>query len=490
MKRNLKQRTAGSLKWNLVDRLSTQVLYAITGIVLARLLSEEDYGLVGAVLVFQAFASLIVDSGFSFALLQKQRPSRLDYSSVLWFNLGVALILYAALFIGAPLVAASFGGDARLIPLSRVMFLSLILNASVIVQTNRLMKAMDVRMVAASNFIGLTAGGIVGISLAFAGAGAWAMVWQTIATGVCKAIVLWTTTRWRPLFRISRASLSSFFGIGSKMMFTSFLNTVFLNIYSFIIGNRLGMAPLGYYTQSDKWSKMGISSLSQVLTSTFVPTLSAVQDQPERFRRICSKMNRFTAYLLFPAMIGLMVMARPIFHTLFGSKWDPSIFLFQLLLLRGIFTVLISLYNNYLLALGHARIIMRLEIVRDIAALAALGATLPFLAMSLPGDPVYGIGIMLWGQLGASALTWLLTLVYTVRLTQSSFWSYIRDLVPNFALTAVIVPVMYLAAGLFEAAPLKLCAEAVTGLLLYLIANHLLRSRVQQQVLAYLAGAF
>lgn len=490
MKRNLRQRTAGSLKWNLVDRLSTQVLYAITGIVLARLLSEEDYGLVGAVLVFQAFASLIVDSGFSFALLQKQRPSRLDYSSVLWFNLGVALILYAALFIGAPLVAASFGGDARLIPLSRVMFLSLILNASVIVQTNRLMKAMDVRMVAASNFIGLTAGGIVGISLAFAGAGAWAMVWQTIATGVCKAIVLWTTTRWRPLFRISRASLSSFFGIGSKMMFTSFLNTVFLNIYSFIIGNRLGMAPLGYYTQSDKWSKMGISSLSQVLTSTFVPTLSAVQDQPERFRRICSKMNRFTAYLLFPAMIGLMVMARPIFHTLFGSKWDPSIFLFQLLLLRGIFTVLISLYNNYLLALGHARIIMRLEIVRDIAALAALGATLPFLAMSLPGDPVYGIGIMLWGQLGASALTWLLTLVYTVRLTQSSFWSYIRDLVPYFALTAVIVPVMYLAAGLFEAAPLKLCAEAVTGLLLYLVANHLLRSRVQQQVLAYLAGAF
>lgn len=490
MKRNLKQHTAGSLKWNLVDRLSTQVLYAITGIVLARLLSEEDYGLVGAVLVFQAFASLIVDSGFSFALLQKQRPSRLDYSSVLWFNLGAALILYAALFIGAPLVAASFGGDARLIPLSRVMFLSLILNASVIVQTNRLMKAMDVRMVAASNFIGLTAGGIVGISLAFAGAGAWAMVWQTIATGVCKAIVLWTTTRWRPLFRISRASLSSFFGIGSKMMFTSFLNTVFLNIYSFIIGNRLGMAPLGYYTQSDKWSKMGISSLSQVLTSTFVPTLSAVQDQPERFRRICSKMNRFTAYLLFPAMIGLMVMARPIFHTLFGSKWDPSIFLFQLLLLRGIFTVLISLYNNYLLALGHARIIMRLEIVRDIAALAALGATLPFLAMSLPGDPVYGIGIMLWGQLGASALTWLLTLVYTVRLTQSSFWSYIRDLMPYFSLTAVIVPVMYLAAGLFEAAPLKLCAEAVTGLLLYFVANHLLRSRVQQQVLAYLAGAF
>jgi len=488
VKRNLKARTAGSLKWNLVDRLSTQVLYAVTGIVLARLLSQEDFGLVGALLVFQAFASLIVDSGFSFALLQKQRPSRLDYSSVLWFNLGVAVLLYIVLFIGAPLVAASFGGDQRLIPLSRAMFLSLILNASIIVQTNRLMKAMDVRMVAVSNFTGLIAGGITGIYLALDGAGAWAIVWQTLVMGVCKALVLWTSTRWRPLFRISRTSLRSFFGIGSNMMFTSFLNTVFLNIYSFIIGNRLGMAPLGYYTQSDKWSKMGISSLSQVLTSTFVPTLSAVQDEPERFQRICSKMNRFTAYLLFPAMIGLMVMARPIFHTLFGEKWDPSIFLFQLLLLRGIFTVLISLYNNYLLALGHARIIMRLEIVRDAAALIALAATLPFLAMSLPGDPVYGIGIMLWGQLAASVLTWILTLIYTVRHTGSNIRSYLYDLLPYFALTAVIVPVMYLAAGFFDAPILKVCTEAITGLVLYISANRLLHSRVQQQVIAYLRG--
>lgn len=488
MKRNLKARTAGSLKWNMVDRLSTQVLYAVTGIVLARLLSEEDFGLVGAVLVFQAFASLLVDSGFSFALLQKQRPTRLDYSSVLWFNLGCSALLYIILCAGAPLVAACFGGDPRLIPLSRVMFLSLILNASVIVQTNRLMKAMDVRMVAASNFIGLVAGGITGIYLALNGAGAWAIVWQTLVMGACKSLVLWTSSRWRPMMRMSWSAIRSFFGIGSKMMFTSFLNTLFLNIYSFIIGNRLGMAPLGYYTQADKWSKMGIASLSQILTSTFVPTLSAVQDQPARFRLICSKMNRFTAYILFPAMIGLMVMARPIFHTLFGDKWDPSIFLFQLLLLRGIFTVLISLYNNYLLALGHARIIMRLEIVRDATALGALVATLPFLALSLPGEPVYGIGIMLWGQLAASVLTWVLTLIYTVRSTGSTAGSYLYDLLPYFALTSAIVPVMYLGAGAVDAPILKVAVEAAIGAVLYVAVNHALRSRIQQQIFAYLRG--
>lgn len=255
----------------MVDRLSTQVLYALTGIVLANLLSQDDFGIVGAVLVFQAFASLIVDSGFSYALLQRQRPTRLDYSSVLWFNMFAAAVLYIILYLMAPMIAAWFQNDARIVPLSRVMFLSLIVNASMIVQTNRLMKAMDVRMVAVSNFIGLALGGVAGIWSALAGYGAWAIVWQTLVMAVCKAVVLWTSTRWRPLARFSLSSLKSFLGIGSRMMFTSFLNTVFLNIYSFFIGNRVGMASLGYYTQADRWSKMGVTSITQVLTSTFVP---------------------------------------------------------------------------------------------------------------------------------------------------------------------------------------------------------------------------
>ena len=142
---NLKQRTAGSLKWNIIDRLSQQVLYAVTGIVLANLLSHDDFGLVGAVLVFQAFAALLVDSGFSYALIQRKEPSHSDYSTVLWFNLAVAIVLYIILYAAAPLIADCFDGDQRLIPLSRVMFLSMILNASAIVQTNRLMKRMDVK---------------------------------------------------------------------------------------------------------------------------------------------------------------------------------------------------------------------------------------------------------------------------------------------------------------------------------------------------------
>ena len=147
---------------------------------------------------------------------------------------------------------------------------------------------------------------------------------------------------------------------------------------------------------------MGIASLSQVLTSTFLPTLAAVQDDAERFRRIASKINRFTAYLLFPAMLGLMALATPIFHALFGAKWDPSILLFQILLFRGIFVVLNSLWNNYLLALGHARSIMWLEVLRDGIALLALWITWPYMTYTTSTDPVAGVAIMLLGQLVAT----------------------------------------------------------------------------------------
>lgn len=483
---SLKTRTAHTLKWNVIDRVASQVLYAVTGVVLARLLSVADFGLVGAVLVFQAFASLLVDSGFSYALLQKKNPTQTDYSTVLWFNMIVATTIYIILFFSAPLIADIFQGDSRLIPISRVMFLSFIINASAIVQTNKLMKQMDVRMVAVSNSLGLVVAGVVGIGLAVAGYGAWAIVWQTIALGAVKSIVLWTTQRWKPDFDFSFTSLRSFFNIGSRMMLTSFLNTLFQNIYSFFIGNRAGMVPLGYYGQSDKWSKMGIMSLYQVVTSSFLPALSAVQDDDERFLRACSKMSRLTAYLLFPATLGLMAMSTPIFHTLFGTKWDPSIILFQLLLFRGIFTILTGLYNNFLLSKAHAKTIMWMEVIRDSVAIIALIITLPYLNETRPGNHVWGLELLLWGQIAASALTFVITLVYTAKLIGANILRLLLDLAPYATLTLLIIPVMTAAGWMFSTPLLSLVVEAVVALVLYLGINKLAGSNIQKEVLGYL----
>lgn len=485
--KSLKTKTAGTLKWNLIDRVSTQVLYAVTGIVLARELTQAEFGLVGAALVFQAFASLLIDSGFASALIQRKAPTRLDYSSVLWFNFAVAIALYVILWFCAPFIA-DFYGDIRIVAISRVLFVSLIINAGILVQANILMKKMDVSKIAIANAVGLTAGAVVGIALALLGYGAWAIVWQTITLSLVKTVLLWVLAKWLPLMRFSWTALRSFIPIASKMMFSSFLSTLFQNIYSLVVGNRAGMVQLGYYSQSDKWSKMSITSVSQTLTSSFMPVLSEVQDQPARFANICSRFNRFTAYVLFPLTVGQIVLAEPLFHALFGTKWDPSIFLFQLLVLRGVFTVLCSLYNNYLLALGNAKTILWMEVLRDASAILALVITIPYIAMTADGDPTWGLSVMLSGQLIASALTWVVTLVFTVRAAHASLWIYIRDLLPYLALSLVAAPFMFWLRDLMPSVWLAIFVPALSALVFYVGANYLLGSKIQKEVVSFISG--
>ncbi|MDE6683516.1 MAG: oligosaccharide flippase family protein, partial [Muribaculaceae bacterium] len=210
---DLKLKTARSIKWNTIDRVSTQLLYAVVGIVLANLLSEKDFGLVGLLLGFQAFANLFVDSGFGTALLQKKDPTETDYSTVFWFNLVVSLAIYAILFFCAPLIADTFHGEKILIPLSRVLFLTFVINALSIVQTNRLMKRMDVKMLAVANTLGLFVSGIVGVWMAIAGYGVWALVWQYVVLGAVKTAWLWITCKWWPRGGFSLASLRQIYKV-------------------------------------------------------------------------------------------------------------------------------------------------------------------------------------------------------------------------------------------------------------------------------------
>ncbi len=407
--KSLKQKTIGAIKWNLVDKVSAQVLYAVTGIILARLISKEDFGLVGAVLVFQAFASMFVDSGFASALIQRKAPTERDYSTVFWFNMLMAVGLFIILWFCAPLIAEWNRGDMRLIPLARVMFLTFIFNAGGIVQQNRMIKQMNVRPVAVANLLGQVVGAAVGIWLAITRPDAWALVWQQVSMAAARTILLWIIIRWRPMLTFSLSILRSFFAVGSGVMVQSFLNTVFQNIYAFFIGNRLGMVPLGVYTQADKWSKMASATLGQVITSSFLPVLSEVQDDAERFARMKRKIVRSVCAILFPSFVAAILLAAPIFHLLFDTKWDAAIPLFQILMGRGIFVVLCGLYSNFILAIGRPKLLVTTELIRDGAALIALLLTLPLL--SRPD----GLSLLLWGQFAASALTLAATIALTPR---------------------------------------------------------------------------
>ncbi|MDE6342411.1 MAG: lipopolysaccharide biosynthesis protein [Muribaculaceae bacterium] len=430
---SLKGATVKTLKWNTLDRVATQVLYGLSGIVLANMLSKKDFGLVGVLSVFQAFAILFVDSGFGAALLQKKDPDREDYSTVFWFNLGVSIVIYAILYALAPEIATFFG-DERLVAMSRVMFLAFVLTGLGIVQTNRLMKRMDVKHIALADLVALTLSSILGIVLALGGFGAWAIVWQSVALAALKSGWLWMTGGWRPSAVFSMRSLRDIRNIGLSVFTTQFFNTLFLNIYQFVIGKWYSLSQLGSYTQADKWSKMGSASLSQILTSSFVPVLSRVQDDIEAFHRYMRRIDRFTALITFPSLGLLAACGGSIFHFLFGTKWDVAIPLFQVLCIRGIGTVFVSLFGNYMMALGHGKRLVGLEVVKDAATAVALLATV--FTMSLEA--------LVWGQLGATLVTWIAAAFMVRRSTGYGVMSLFRDVIPFIAAAGVAVIVVVL----------------------------------------------
>ena len=473
----LKLKTARTLKWNTIDKFSSQVLYAVTGIVLANVVSKAEFGLVGAILVFQAFASLLVDSGFSTALIQRKNPTETDYSTVFWFNMGVSVALYAVLWLSAPLIDTIFHAEGQLVPLARVMFLTFILNATAIVQMNRLMKQMTVKMIAVSNVIGLVVSGIVGVGLALAGWGAWAIVWQSIVLAGVKSGILWFTSSWTPRFTFSWDSLRSIFSVGVGVMASSFLNTIFTNIYSFIIGAHYNLVQLGNYSQADKWSKMGVMSLSQIFTASFLPILSAKQDDKQEYARMIAKTNRLTGYVTFFSMGLLLVTATQIFHIFFGTKWDSAILMFQILVIRGIFTIVTVQYNNYIISCGASRKYVYSEIVKDVSTVIAIVVTIP-----------YGITWLVAGQVFAGVVYFFYALYLVGKVTGYSRWGLVKDALPYVLLTVVSLAPAVGLSYVITNAWLLFGAQVIVATITYLLLNKILKSKIQEDVLEYVFG--
>lgn len=463
MPEDIKNAAVGTLKWNTLDRLASQLLYAVTGVILANLLSKEDFGLVGALLIFQAFATSFVDSGFSSALLQKKNPSRSDYTTIFWFNLSVSLLIYLVLFLCAPLIADIFQGDLRLIPLSKIMFLTFIFNALSIVQTTQLMKRMQVKMLAIANMVALTGSGIVGIWLAFAGFGAWAIVWQSVSNALIKSVWLWIYGGWWPNAPFSFHSLKSMWRLAVSVFMSSNINVFFLHIYSFVIGAFYSLQSLGIYTQADKWSKMGHTSLSQIMTATFVPVLSKYQDDSEKFHSCIRRINRLAAFIAIPALTGFALIGTPLFHTLFGTKWDAAIILFQILSIRGIFIVLNSVLFNYMLALGYGKRFFVLELAKDLLTVIALLCTVWF----------QNLEILVWGQLAASVFALLFSMLIISKAIGYKLLRILRDYMPflmaSLIMAIAVIPILSLPIPAWAILSLAILAGATTYILINLI---------------------
>ncbi len=476
MSKDLKSKTVSALQWNTIDKIFVQICYSVTGIILANILFPEDMALVAFLNAFLAFANVFVDGGLSNALIQKQNVTRKDYDTVFIFNITICTLLYIILYFCAPVIA-SFYEDERLITLSRVMFLNLFFSSFGIIQTSILMKEMNMKKLSLVNVVSLLIASAGALVVVFNGFGVWALVFQPLVFTLCKTLILWISSKWRPRFKFSFESLRNFFSFSTHMLLTKFTNTFFNNINQLVIGIRYEPDELGYYSQAEKWSSMGANSLSQIIGYSSFPALSSIQDDKERMQRIFGKMNRATSYLSFPAFIGLIIVAQPLFHCLFGTKWDASVFLFQLLLVRGFFFVFSSLLNNYLMAIGNTRIIFRLEVLKDIVLLITLFITIQ---ISIPA--------LVIGQVICGGLHYVLTTFAVKKYAGYTVKRQLYDMFPYFSLSLIMAFALLLLSLFITNFWVLLIVQMVTGAVLYFGMNKLFNSRIQEEILDTLRG--
>ena len=349
---HLKERTGQSLFWSMLNNGTLQVLNILFGVVLARLLSPGDYGIVGVLTIFTLIAGNIQSSGFTQALINLKPPKDEDYNSVFWFNVIVSILLYAILWVCAPLIA-DFFHQPVLVDVSRFVFLAFFISSFGIAHAAYLSKNMMNREVAIINLIALLCSGGIGIVLAFNGYKYWALAWQQVIYITVLNIGRYYFVKWRPSWHIDFRPVKRMFGFAVNILFTNIINTLSGQVLTFIFGRFFPIAQVGNFSQANKWNTQANTFISGTMSQVIQTVLVSVSDDKERQKRVFRKMLRFTSFFAFPVMLGLAFVSREFVEVVLGEKWVECIPLLQVLCVAGAFMPLYTVYQH--LAIGCKR---------------------------------------------------------------------------------------------------------------------------------------
>ena len=378
MPETLKDKTAKGLVWGGINNGATQVLNAIFGIVLARMLTPDDYGLIAMLLVFSTVATALQDSGFVIALTNKRDATHEDYNAVFWFNIVVSFLLYALLFLVAPLIAV-FYKEPILTSLSRYFFLGFFIASFSIVPRAILFRQLKQRELAFTGLTSLIISGAIGITMAYNGYAFWGIATQTLTFNFCITILSWYFSKWKPIMPTLFTLNSSLFtplrpllGFSSKMLLTYIFNNINNNIFSLLLGRLYNKTEAGIYSQAQKWNVMGSNTITGMVQGVAQPTFVQMGDDKERLCRAFSKMLRFTCFISFPAMLGLALIAKEFIIVTVTEKWLPSASLMQLLCVAGAFLPIATLYYNMIISRGKSNVYMWNVIIQGCVILASL----------------------------------------------------------------------------------------------------------------------
>jgi len=457
---SLKQKSINGMLWTVSERLSVQAVQLIIQIILARLLEPAQFGLIGMLIIFTAVAQSIMDSGFGSALIQKKDADQTDSSSIFFFNLFLGVILALVLYLAAPLIA-QFYLQPELIPITRVLSLTLVINAFSLVQRALLAKKLDFKTQMKISLLAVAASGVIGIIMAYQGFGVWSLVAQMVSKSLFQAIFLWIFNDWRPTAVFNVSSLRSMFSFGSKLLISGLIDTIFNNIYQTFIGRVYSPADLGFYSKAKSIETAAIQATSSSLGQVLFPSLVHLQDDVESLKKAYRKTIRLSLFLHFPLMIGLWAIADPLFRLLLTDKWAQSIPYFQLLCIAGLLYPLHVLNLNILKVKGRSDLFLRLEVIKRVLVVVAISITYR-----------WGIMAMLFGQVATSTIGYFLNSYFSGHLINYSQWDQIKDLIPSFISAVIMGAAMYLASLLpIESHLLKILLQTLIGILVYYLIS-------------------
>ncbi|MBQ9576521.1 MAG: lipopolysaccharide biosynthesis protein [Muribaculaceae bacterium] len=470
----LKQKTAQGLFWGLMSSGGMQLLNLVIGIFLARLLSPEEYGIVGMLAIFTLIAVNLQDSGFGVALINVKDIKHNDYNSVFWFSIGVSLSMYLLLFLCAPLIAAFFHQPC-LTSLSRFIFVSFIFAALGISPNAVLVRSLRIKEKAIISITALFVSGAVGVTMAYHGYSYWSLATQQVLYNAVTCVGRYYFARWWPTLKVDFTPVKQMFAFSYKVLITSIMSTVSNNVLTVIFGRLFPATAVGNYTQANKWNTMASSLVSGTVSQITQPVLVRVVDDKERMCRVFGKIMRFTAFMAFPAMFGLAMVAPEFILLTITDKWVDSIPLLQILCLGGAFLPLFTVYQNLFLSLGKSDIYMWLNIGQIAIVIATVLAchSLGFTAMVIGFAAINVVWLFVW-QMFAS------------RMVGYRLLTMLRDIVPFMLISLAVMVVTYWVTCAIGDLRLLLVARILVAALLYGLTMKLSRARIFEECIDFI----
>ncbi|KOS69380.1 polysaccharide biosynthesis protein [Lysinibacillus contaminans] len=450
-----KSRIFSSLLWKLMERGGTQGIQFIVMIVIARFLLPEDFGLLVLVAVFITIAGVLVQSGFNIALIQKKNADEVDFSSVFYLNLCIAFILYGVLFLSAPIIARFFEYPLLIIVL-RILSLTLFLGAINSIQNAVIARNLQFKKLFFSSLGAVIVSGIIGIILAYAHFGVWALVWQQLINQLLVTVILWFTVKWRPKLLFSIERLIELFSFGWKLLVSSLIDTLYNNLGSILIGKMFSPVLLGFYSRGEQFPSLIVSNINGSIQAVMLPALSSYQEDRQRVKEMVRRSIVTSSFIVFPMMVGLAIIAEPLVKILLTDKWLPAVPFLQIFCavyaLWPIHTANLQAIN----ALGRSDVFLKLEIGKKILGLSILAITIPF-----------GVHAMALGVFISGVLCTFINAYPNLKLLNYSIQEQWKDIIPSLLLSLVMGFVVFCVKLYMMPALLTIIIQIFVGTILY-----------------------